>query len=214
MLAALLLLPMDSDEPFGIRTAVAPPKLVLDELAALAIGNTGRRASRRALPESSRGLFAGRSPIHNHCRRGAPTGRNRSDRPSESRHQSRDYSRTSGRPARVDFAACGAGRRGSDCNGIAIVKYAALDDVSAAEHRLIIVCIDSTREDHMVVGVRSGARWLILDNRTMALVDSGESPYVPLLEFEQNGVRQFVSPNPNVAGVPCTDAITIAEQNH
>jgi hypothetical protein len=37
---------------------------------------------------------------------------------------------------------------------------------------------------------------------------------VPLLEFEQNGVRQFVSPNPNVAGVPCTDAITVAEQNH
>jgi len=73
----------------------------------------------------------------------------------------------------------------SDCNGFAIVKYAALDDVSAAEHRLIIVRIDSTHEDHMVVGVRSGARWLILDNRTMALVDSGESPYVPLLEFEQ-----------------------------
>ena len=101
-----------------------------------------------------------------------------------------------------------------DCNGFAIVKYAALDDVSAAEHRLIIVRIDSTHEDHMVVGVRSGARWLILDNRTMALVDSGELPYVPLLEFEQNGVRQFVSPNPNVAGVPCTDAITVAEQNH
>ena len=82
----------------------------------------------------------------------------------------------------------------SDCNGFAIVKYAALDDVSAAEHRLIIVRINSTHEDHMVVGVRSGARWLILDNRTMALVDSGELPYVPLLEFEQNGVRQFVSP--------------------
>ena len=36
----------------------------------------------------------------------------------------------------------------------------------------------------MVVGVLSGARWLILDNRTMALVDSGKSPYVPLLEFQ------------------------------
>ena len=59
----------------------------------------------------------------------------------------------------------------------------------------IIVHINSTHEIGWVVQqLRSGARWLILDNRTMALVDSGKSPYVPLLEFEQNGVRQFVSP--------------------
>ena len=57
-----------------------------------------------------------------------------------------------------------------------------LDDVGAPEHRLIIVHVDSTNEDDMVVGVRSGARWLILDNRTMALVDSGASAYAPVLK--------------------------------
>jgi predicted transglutaminase-like cysteine proteinase len=100
----------------------------------------------------------------------------------------------------------------SDCNGFAIVKYAALDAIGAAEHRLVIVHINPTGDDHMVAVVRDGARWLILDNNTMVLADSGESTYVPLLEFKQDGVRLFVSPNPNVAGRPCMDAIAVAQQ--
>lgn len=102
----------------------------------------------------------------------------------------------------------------SDCSGFAIVKYAALDDVGVSEHRLIIVHVESLGEDHIVASVRDGVRWIILDNRTMVLVDSREEPgFVPLLEFEQDGVRQFASASPNVAGMPCTSVVTVAEQD-
>ena len=48
----------------------------------------------------------------------------------------------------------------------------------------------------MVASGREGLRWIILDNRTMVLRDSGEEPdYVPLFEFDQHGVRRFVSPS-------------------
>jgi hypothetical protein len=47
----------------------------------------------------------------------------------------------------------------------------------------------------------------------MMLVDSREEPgYGPLLEFEQGGVRRFVSASPNVAGMPCTSAAAFTEQ--
>jgi hypothetical protein len=42
---------------------------------------------------------------------------------------------------------------------------------------------------------------------------SPEEPgYAPLLEFEQDGVRQFVSASPNVAGMPRASAAAFAEQ--
>jgi hypothetical protein len=47
-------------------------------------------------------------------------------------------------------------------------------------------------KDHLVASVRDGSRWIILDNRTMSLLGSQEEPdYVPLLEFDRDGVRRF-----------------------
>jgi hypothetical protein len=49
-------------------------------------------------------------------------------------------------------------------------------------------------EDHMVVAVYQGNRWLILDDLTLAIVqDTDEAEYVPLFVLDHHGVRQFVS---------------------
>lgn len=92
----------------------------------------------------------------------------------------------------------------SDCNGYAIVKYAALDAAQASEHRMLIVRMPPPiNRDHMIVVQRDMARWLILDDQTFALIDTVDSRYVPLFELADRGVRQFVQPEPTVAGLPC-----------
>jgi predicted transglutaminase-like cysteine proteinase len=97
-----------------------------------------------------------------------------------------------------------------NCTAYAITKYAALRDagIVADELRLIIVPIKSRRGTHMVVAVRNFGHWIILDNRSMALVESSElHDYLPLFTLDHRGVRQFVQPtNPKVAGAPCTGA--------
>jgi len=62
------------------------------------------------------------------------------------------------------------------------------------------------------VAVRNGTDWLILDNRTMSLIDSLVMPeYEPRLEFDENGVRQFIAPKPRVANQPCFNNAVFAE---
>jgi len=213
-LGALLLLPMNSDEPFGIRTVVATdswfslnwPRLQSEIRADALIVAECRKAAETCSPSALQFVAI-----------------------VDDAHLQDGLARIGHLNRAINLAIVAARRGGplvwssplavvaegrSDCNGFAIVKYAVLDDVGAPEHRLIIVHVDSTNEDHMVVGVRSGARWLILDNRTMALVDSGASAYAPVLEFEQDGVRQFVTPNPSVASLPCSDAIAVAKEEH
>jgi predicted transglutaminase-like cysteine proteinase len=115
----------------------------------------------------------------------------------------------------VDYITTTSGFRFSvhtvgNCTAYAIAKYAALRDagIAADELRLIIVRIKSLRRTHMVVTVRNFGRWIILDNRSMALVESSELPdYLPLFTLDHRGVRQFVQPtNPNVSSAPCTGA--------
>ena len=51
-----------------------------------------------------------------------------------------------------------------------------------------------------MAAVLNGGRWLILDNRSLALADSHEllGQYIPLYALDHRGVRQFV-PAPRVA---------------
>ena len=84
-----------------------------------------------------------------------------------------------------------------DCTDYAIAKYYALGEVGvpANDRRLVVVSIKSRRMDHAVLAVREDQRWLILDNRRMAIVDVADTTeYVPLLEFNHRGMRQFVKP--------------------
>jgi predicted transglutaminase-like cysteine proteinase len=94
-----------------------------------------------------------------------------------------------------------------NCKQYSVLKYAALLDAGFApdDLRLIVLTIKSRREAHAVVVVRHAASWLVLDNSSLALVDSRERPdYVPLFSLDHSGVRQFISPAPPpVASAPC-----------
>jgi predicted transglutaminase-like cysteine proteinase len=104
-----------------------------------------------------------------------------------------------------------AGQEG-DCKASAVVKYVALGDLGVGDRRIVTVHVKSLNEEHAVVAVRGGIGWLILDNRTMSLVDSDAEPeYEPVLELDENGVREFISPNPRLGGLPCTNAAMFAE---
>jgi predicted transglutaminase-like cysteine proteinase len=82
-----------------------------------------------------------------------------------------------------------------DCKSYAIVKYLALGELGiAASDRRLVMLRGASRpsEIHLVVLVRENDRWIILDNRTLVLVDSiAANQYEPLIEFDANGVRDF-----------------------
>jgi len=93
-----------------------------------------------------------------------------------------------------------------DCKQYAVLKYALLQAAGFAPEdlRLVIVRIKSLRNYHAVVAVRHGSHWFVLDNRSLAVVQSTEllAYYVPLLTPDHQGVRQFVlPPSPKVAGL-------------
>jgi predicted transglutaminase-like cysteine proteinase len=84
-----------------------------------------------------------------------------------------------------------------DCKSYVVVKYVALAyaGIVAADRRIVWVW-DHRRPNttHVVVVVREGEHWLILDNLTLALVDwTAAHPYQPLYVFDESGVREFPS---------------------
>jgi predicted transglutaminase-like cysteine proteinase len=85
-----------------------------------------------------------------------------------------------------------------DCKQYAVLKYAVLEEAGFAPEdlRLVVVRIKSMRNNHAVVAVRHAARWFILDNRTLAVVESREllDYYLPLFTPDHRNVRQFVLP--------------------
>jgi len=91
--------------------------------------------------------------------------------------------------------------RGSgDCKHFAVLKYAMLRQagVSPDAVKIIVVEAKPTNQLHAIVAVRTEkSRWLLLDSRTLVLVESSMalSYYDPLYEFDQNGVWQFALPS-------------------
>jgi predicted transglutaminase-like cysteine proteinase len=83
-----------------------------------------------------------------------------------------------------------------DCEDYAIVKYIALRHLGIApgDLRLLIVR-DKMREAlHAIVTVRFEQQWLILDNRTMAMLSTEQSQrYSPLFVMDDQGVRSFLT---------------------
>jgi predicted transglutaminase-like cysteine proteinase len=92
-----------------------------------------------------------------------------------------------------------------DCKSYAVTKDVALGEagIPEADRRLIMVR-DYARpnETHLVVVVRDGEGWLVLDNRTLILADSTAVRYQPLHQFDEDGVRDFPAPPP-VGGPGC-----------
>jgi len=98
------------------------------------------------------------------------------------------------------LAALAAGE--GDCKQFAVLKYAALRAAGFASDDVRVVIMGERRrpETHAMVAVRNGARWLVLDNRSLAIVESRTllDRYRPLYTLGRDGVRRFV-PQPQVA---------------
>ena len=82
-----------------------------------------------------------------------------------------------------------------DCKSYAVTKYAALGAAGIApEDRRLVVVWDNARptETHLIVVVRLELQWLILDSRTLIMIESTRAlAYQPLLTLDQSGVREF-----------------------
>jgi len=88
--------------------------------------------------------------------------------------------------------AAGAG----DCEDYAIAKYVALREAGVREEdlRLMIVRDAKVREDHALVTARFEGRWLVLDNRWLALAEDTELPrFDPLFSVGPEGVSRLVT---------------------
>jgi predicted transglutaminase-like cysteine proteinase len=107
--------------------------------------------------------------------------------------------------------ATGAG----DCEDYAIAKFVALRLAGVASKDLRIVILRDTlrHEDHAVAAARLDGRWLMLDNRRMAMVeDVNLQNYRPLFVIDHGGVRQYFD-QPLMAGDqrPVVDAAVLTK---
>ncbi len=68
-----------------------------------------------------------------------------------------------------------------DCEDYAILKYASLRllGLSPQDMRLVIVTLPLAGQDHAVLAVRLDGRWLMLDNRRMAMIEAAHFPAEP-----------------------------------
>jgi predicted transglutaminase-like cysteine proteinase len=93
------------------------------------------------------------------------------------------------------LATLAAGR--GDCEDYAIAKYAILRaaGVPATDLRLLLVRDRVVRQDHAVLAVRDGGRWLVLDNRHLMLAETTMLPqFTPLFALDHQGVSLFAAP--------------------
>ncbi len=93
------------------------------------------------------------------------------------------------------LASLASGR--GDCEDYAIAKYAILRaaGVAASDLRLLLVRDRAVRQDHAVLAVREGGRWLVLDNRHQLLAETNMLPqFTPLFALDHDGVSLFAAP--------------------
>jgi predicted transglutaminase-like cysteine proteinase len=74
-----------------------------------------------------------------------------------------------------------------DCKDYALAKYFALRQAGVRSQQ-------TARRDHMVVAIYEDGGWLILDNRTMALVTDVDASavYLPLFVLDDTGARRYI----------------------
>ena len=94
-----------------------------------------------------------------------------------------------------------------DCEDYAIAKYVALKEAGVAEDdvRLVIVHDVAIGEDHAIVTARLDGRWIVLDNRRLALVEDVDMHrVVPLFVLDREGVKQFAPATSAHAAAPAS----------
>lgn len=84
-----------------------------------------------------------------------------------------------------------------DCKQYSVLKYAALKNAgfAAEDLRIVIVQPKLEKQTHAVVTIRTGNRWLVLDNRTMIMAESKAvlDQNRPLFALDDRGVWQFTA---------------------
>ena len=87
------------------------------------------------------------------------------------------------------------GSGAGDCEDYAIAKYVALEEsgIAPADLQLEIVRDVEHQATHAVVEVRYKDEWLILDNRTLLIMNTEQTHYYPLLALDHEGVRTFAT---------------------
>jgi len=84
-----------------------------------------------------------------------------------------------------------------DCEDYAIAKYAILREagVAADDLRFLLVRDMAVRQDHAVLAARHEGRWLILDNRHLALLEDTETKhFMPMFALDHEGVKLIAAP--------------------
>jgi predicted transglutaminase-like cysteine proteinase len=100
-----------------------------------------------------------------------------------------------------------------DCEDYAIVKYAALREAGFAEDDLRLLVIgEKAAEAHAVVSVRFEGRWLILDNRHLAVVEDTALRARPLFALSAQGVAIYPT-YPGFAAAGAQDAPVVTAAN-
>src|SRR5262249_4077265 len=83
-----------------------------------------------------------------------------------------------------------------DCEDYAIVKYVALGQLGVApsDLRLLIVYDAKHGATHAVVAIRHDSEWLILDNRTLIMINiEANQGYLPLFVLDHQGVATITT---------------------
>jgi len=86
-----------------------------------------------------------------------------------------------------------------DCEDYAIAKMAALKaaGVPSADLRLVILREMTRDEDHAVLAVKLGARWVVLDNRMLVMLsDTQIANYRPIYVADDSGIRAYGTDTP------------------
>jgi predicted transglutaminase-like cysteine proteinase len=107
--------------------------------------------------------------------------------------------------------ASGAG----DCEDYAIAKFVALRQAGVAPDDLrIVIMRDTIRgEDHAVAAARLDGRWLMLDNRRMAMVEDADvRNYRPTFVIDRTGIMQYADV-PLLASAPGRDLAPSSTQD-
>ena len=84
-----------------------------------------------------------------------------------------------------------------DCEDYAIAKYVALREAGVAKNnvRFVIVRDLLSNIDHAVLAARVDDKWLVLDNRRLALTEDKTlaRSILPLFVFDESGVKRFMT---------------------
>lgn len=84
-----------------------------------------------------------------------------------------------------------------DCEDYALLKYALLKDsgFDPADLRIFLVRDMQVQQDHAVLAVRTGGRWLVLDNRIARPIDIADvKHFMPLFALDHDGVKLLAAP--------------------